>query len=231
MNAETARLLKFPEHPTTTAPLIRFSEPLRVLPIQEAILRKQQEVVRRQIEKNIELGFHEEPEINQTEDEYRQSFPSQLPQSMEHRGEFYLPLAVEPRISLQKQHRLAGISEFAVSSRIRDKVPPPYKPYIILVSIANELENDTAEKAVSNFQDYEVVCCQLEVTSFCIHNRKVLERTGAVFSTGSRFYPSDNSIPFIEIRDNKPRLESIQIYSFYSRFLVLSRTEEISKAA
>lgn len=76
----------------------------------------------RQSQKLIELGFHQE--LGLTETEYLNSLPKFEPQPKEYLGRFDIPLLVEGRIPWEKQAQLAGIdlSEY-LRARISETHP------------------------------------------------------------------------------------------------------------
>lgn len=228
MNTETAKLLHFPEHSKTTAPLLRFSEPLVVFSFPEAISKKQQEIVRRQIEKLVRLGFHNE--LGLTEEEYCKSFPILLPQPEEYRGRFDIPLIVDPRIPLGRQHELAGIVEYLNTNKISNLSPIPKDSYIIWVHDTHNLEENTVEESISGFGEDEKGCLQVEVTSFYLHHPEFFRSNNRIVSaTGSRF--NGNLIPCVEFCHDKIRLDAISQYTHFQKTIALSRGERIQQIA
>ncbi len=64
----------------------------------------------KQLERLERFGFHKE--LGQSCREYEEGFPQFLPQPEEYKARFDIPLVVETRIPLLRQHKLAGINEF-----------------------------------------------------------------------------------------------------------------------
>ncbi|MBI2031649.1 MAG: hypothetical protein HYT08_03475 [Candidatus Levybacteria bacterium] len=244
MNAETGKLLHFPEHSKSSAPLLRFSEPFTLLDFSKAKLERQklemtarrQDVIElqkfqitNQIERLINFGFHRE--LGQDEAEYTQTFSGILEQVEKYRGKFNTPLVVEGRVPLKKQHELVGIEEFFNSEKIKNhiKIPqvPNNCPFIIWIPSPRDLREETIAESLSGLHEGEVDCTQLEVTSFFIHHSDFFKSSKIIMTAmGSRF--NDSHIPYIEYYNNRSRLDVISEYVRHQQSVALLRGERIT---
>ena len=175
----------------------------------------------RQVKRLLGLGFHEE--LGMTEAAYRNSIPEFLPQPEEYKGRFDIPLIVETRIPLKRQHQLAGIPEYIDTDNIENLTPVPDKPYTIWTHDANRYRRLSVERATVQFSEDEVGSPQFEVTALYLH--KPFNNRG-VDAAGSRFESGD--APYLNVFRGEPGVYSDWIDDPGGDWGALSRGSQIN---
>ncbi len=180
----------------------------------------------KQVNRLISLGFNRE--IGKSEGTYRRLLPLFTHQPEAYKGRFEIPLLVDPRISLKKQHKLAGISSTIHEEKIVDTIKIPDVPYAIWTHDANRYRQFSVKDAIGKFQADEMSCPQMEVTALYIQYPEFFKDHG-VDATGS-LYGADG-VPCINTFFGKPEMSHGSLDHPDSRWGPLSRGRKIQFAA
>ncbi len=152
-----------------------------------------EELVARQVSRFIALGFHQE--LGKTEDKYREDFS--LPEELTNLGEYKrtqgLPLVVDPRVPLGKQHRSVNMVEYIDLEEVSEETPAPSKPYLLWVNVEENNPPTTAE-IINGFSGDKIGATHHELISFYLNYPRMFIDHG--IAAGGARYKGD--IPFIQ---------------------------------
>jgi hypothetical protein len=127
------------------------------------------DVIQRQIERLVELGFHRR--LGLTAEAYGARFPRVEEQPGSLVGRFDLLVAVEasPLIELAWQHAALGIKNAVERWPLNTTGPEPDAPYLIWTHDGTRYSTSSIAEARGEYSEGEIGCSQLEVTSLFIH--------------------------------------------------------------
>lgn len=152
-----------------------------------------------QLARFLELGFHNILGIEKGK--YKDCFPQFAVPPESYKGRFDIPLLVESRIALQRQHQAAGIVEYINTNRISNVTYVPAVSYAINTHDAQRYRPYSVEDALTYFASDEVVSPYIEVLALHLQHPEIFEDHG-IDAAGSR--SEDVRVPYLFVFLGKP---------------------------
>lgn len=188
-------------------------------------------IVAKHVDRYVKLSFHRVvyPKLSDIEAEAKYRSDFKLPeagtrQPETYKGRFDLLATIDPRISLARKHKLAGIAEYINTDKISNLTPVPARPYAIWTHDANRYRKYTVDQATAKFADDEVGSPQVEVTDFYLNYPQFFKDHG-VDASGSRH--EDDCVPDLNTFRGWPRVDASWSGAQNSDWGALSRGKEI----
>lgn len=177
-----------------------------------------QTIWERQVDRLIELGFNDE--VGKSSFSYRKQLPMFPSPPQDYAGRFDIPLLVDPRISLKRLHRIAGIHSTIHEEHIVNVVKIPEVPYAIWTHDGNRYRKHSVKDAIRHFQYDELPSPLVEVIALFLQYPQIFHDHG-IDATGSVY--GKESVPCINTFFGKPELSLGAIDHPDSRWGALSR--------
>lgn len=183
-----------------------------------------EELIARQVSRFIALGFHQE--LGETEEKYREDFslPKELMNLGKYRETQGLPLVVDPRVPLEKQHRSVNMVEYIDLEEVLEETPAPSKPYLLWANIEEDNHLTTAE-IIDGFSGDKVGSTHNELISLYLNYPEMFIDHG--IAAGGARYKED--IPFIQSFIGVFGVSRGQLRDRFPTWRVMSRNERVTE--
>ncbi len=189
-----------------------------------------EKIVAKCVDRYLGLGFHIfiYPDVSEEEavEKYRKDFsiPGGASKPEEYDSRFDVYYAVEPRVSLSRKHKRAGISELTDTLKISNSTHIPDKPYIAFTHDGTLYLPYTVNQAVRRFSEDEVGESQTETTDLYL-NHPVLFAIFGRDAAGSR--TEYGNVPSLVAFFGRPRVEENRPGASHQHWGVGSRGKKI----
>lgn len=155
----------------------------------------------KQVNRLIELEFHKR--LRMSRGRYKDDIPGFIPQPDAYKGQYDIPLVIDPQLSLPDQHKLAGVIERTDTLAIENLTPVPGKPYTIWTHDAYRYRRVSVRKAITLFKPDEAGSPLVEVTALYLQRPDIFRDHG-VDAAGSR--NADGYVPGLSTFDGEPEV-------------------------
>ncbi len=175
--------------------------------------------VRQQVDRLInQFGLHLEVytglDPQKAVEAYRRDFilPDGAAMSEEYKGRFDgRILVVDPRVELSTLHQRADVTEYIITSAIKNLTAIPRVPYVTFTHDSQQYRPYSVEQALGMFAEDEVGRPQVEISHHYLQFPKDFTKNGMVGmdAAGSRY--GDGRVPYLSLLDGRPEVFALWI--------------------